>query len=187
LIPKKPVTLSDPQQRKIKSLLWIFALSFILHNLEELFTMVGFLNRHLPDFPAIFQPIAASIQPVQYTLAIWMLNVLTLPLAWLGASRLQFKRTHQCISLFAVFMGINALTHLGQCLLFDSLAPGAVTAALLILPISILLLRAEFQTSLLKKKQLILYPILTVLAMPLIIWTILGFSGWIISLGSPLK
>ncbi len=187
MIAKDLQSLSDPQQRKIKSLLWIFAFSLILHNLEELITLVGFLNRHLVDFPAFFQPIAALIQPAQYTLAIWMLNVLTLPLAWLAARRLQFERTHQWISLFAVFMAINALSHLSQCLLFSSLAPGAVTAVLLILPISALLVRAEFQLGLLKKKQLILYPLLAILAMPLIVGLILGFSGWIISLANSLK
>lgn len=187
MIAKNRVVISDPQQRKIKSLLWIFAISFILHNLEELFTMVGFLNRHLAEFPAFFQPIAASIQPAQYTLAIWLLNGLTLPLAWWASRRLQFKQTHQWISLFAVFMSINALMHLSQCLLFSSLAPGALTAAILIFPISMLLVRAEYQTGILKKKQLILYPVLAVLAMPLIIGAILSFSGWIISLGNSLK
>ncbi len=149
--------------------------------------MLGFLHRHLPDFPAFFQPIAASIQPAHYTLAIWMLNGLTLPLTWCASKRMQYQRTHQWISLFAVFMGINALMHLCQCLIFMSLAPGAVTAAFLILPISLMLIRHEHARGFLSKKRLIVYLWVSILTMPLIIGAILSFSGWILSQGNLLK
>jgi len=171
----------------MKALLWIFSFSFILHNLEELFIMGGFLNRHLAEFPAFFQPIAVSIQPAQYSLAIWMLNCLTLPLTWWAIRRFQFKQTHQWISLSAILMGINALMHLSQSLFFTNLAPGSGTAAILILPISTLLVRAELKIGLLQKKHLILYSILAVLVMPLIIGVILSLAGWILSLGNSFK
>ncbi|MBI9049430.1 MAG: HXXEE domain-containing protein [Anaerolineaceae bacterium] len=163
-----------------KQLIWLFTISFILHNLEELIRMPIFLDQHMHTYPAFFQKFAGNWQPQSFSLSIWILNFLAVVLAFVLTINVEKRWAHLTITFLAGIMIINALMHIAQSLFLGSIVPGLVTAVFLILPISSRLLIHELKTDGISKKELGILIGVGLLSMPLLIWLVLRLSTWLI-------
>lgn len=114
--------------------LWVGALMvFAAHNLEETMAMAnGWAVRHLPR---------VSWNADQWPLFAGAASALTLALG-LVAWRLRHRpeRSVTWLRIFLWIMLVNAIWHVGASVYSRSLAPGVVTAVVLILPLYSLML-----------------------------------------------
>jgi hypothetical protein len=175
-------SIANGQKTRLHWLVWIFTISFILHNLEELLRMESFLAQHMDKFPVFFQKMAGAWQPSSFAIAIWMLNGLTILFAWISTSNGTKVWVKQGLTIFAALLVCNALSHVLQSIYLGILVPGIFTAILLILPISLILLRTAHQNQWLSRRQWICLLLTSFPLMLLLIFGIMAFSSWIGSL-----
>jgi hypothetical protein len=105
----------------------------VVHDGEELLTIVPWLRAHRAALPDIMQPLADVTTP---QLALAML-VLLGGLAVAAIHGVHRARQGRRSLLFLVLAGAlvgNGLTHLGQALVFRGYTPGLITALLVVLP-----------------------------------------------------
>lgn len=115
---------------------WAYALIvFVAHNCEEAIVIAsGWAERHLPrlfwtaEHWPLFAGVAAALT-VSVTLVAWSL-------------RAKPERSRACLRLFLWIMLLNACWHLGVSAYTKSIAPGVVTALLLVIPIYLPILRS---------------------------------------------
>ena len=175
------VVMEETSINRTKRLIWMFAIIFILHNLEELIRMSEFLNAHVKEFPTFFQQAAGMWQGNSFSVAIWGLNGFALLLAVLLTLNVQKRWVHILFTFLAGTMGINAIMHIGQSIYLRNLAPGMVTAILLVLPVSIRSVIHEVKSGWVSKRLFVLLLGTGVITMPLIIWLIMLVTGWIVN------
>jgi hypothetical protein len=180
MVKNQEVALSPVQAKNVRRLVWAFAAGFILHNLEELLRMQAFISAHAQEFPQFFQQITSQLNPQVFPLAIWSLNIAAIVLAWFITRRLSNARLHLGLSFFATLMTFNVLSHITQSLYLQRLAPGVVTAVLLILPCCLAILRMERHNGWLSQKQLVILAGISLPAMLLLIGLILSFTSWLV-------
>ena len=162
-----------------KRLIWTFAIILILHNLEELYRMDEFLTGHTDEFPAFFQQAVGMWQGNSFSMAIWGLNIFGLLLAMVLTLNVHKRWVHVLFVFLTGTMGINAVMHIGQSVFLRNLAPGVVTAVMLVLPLSVRSIRHELNTGWVTRRLLILLLGAGMIAMPLIIWLLMMGSQWL--------
>ena len=165
-----------------KRLIWTFAIIFILHNLEELYRMSDFLKTHTNEFPAFFQKAAGMWQGNSFSIAIWGLNIFGLLLAMVLTLNVHKRWVHVLFVFLTGTMGINAVMHIGQSIFLRNLAPGVVTAVLLVLPLSVRSIRHEVSSGWVNKRLLVVLLCAGLIAMPLIIWLVMMGSRWFVGI-----
>ena len=175
------MVMDEISNNNTKRMIWTFAIILILHNLEELYRMGDFLNAHTNEFPAFFQQAAGMWQGNSFTIAIWGLNIFGLLLAIVLTLNIQKRWVHVLFVFLTGTMGLNALMHIGQSIYLRNLAPGVVTAVLLVLPVSVRSIRHEVESGWVSKRLLYLLLGAGLLAMPLIIWLIMMLTGLIVN------
>jgi hypothetical protein len=113
--------------------IWAAPLVFLVHDGEELLTIVPWLRAHRAVLPATVQPLA-DITTSQLALAMFVLfaGLLFAAIHGVHGAR-QGTRSVPFLLLAGALVG-NGLTHLGQALLFRGYTPGLVTALLVVLP-----------------------------------------------------
>ena len=127
--------------RRVERWIWAAPLVFLVHDAEEIATIVPWLQVHRTQLPAIVQPITA-VTTEQFGLAVGILFVGVLLAAAHGASRARHGARSIPFLLIAGALIGNAVTHAVQALFFGGYTPGVVTAVLLVLPYGVLLGRA---------------------------------------------
>ena len=165
-----------------KRLIWSFAIILILHNLEELFRMSEFLDTHVREFPPFLQQTVGMWQGNSFSVAIWGLNVFALLLAVVLTLNVQKRWVHVLFVFLTGIMGINAVMHIGQSIYLRNLAPGVVTAVMLVLPVSVRSIRHELNTGWVNKRLLLLLLGAGLIAMPLIIWLLMISSQYLVQI-----
>jgi len=120
-------------QLSLNLVIWAFPVAFLLHDLEEIFTMERFSRENRERFPKFLRNIAA-ITTRQFTLAVGVLLVLTLLASYL-ATRPQRQMDLFTIGL-AIFL-VHILGHVAQTVFFRGYTPGLITALLVVLPYSL--------------------------------------------------
>ncbi len=114
-------------------LIGLFPLIFIIHDLEEVFTMAPWMRQH-PDLMARLPLTPAVTSTAQVAGAVAFEWVLTFAASCLGARELRRGRSHWFfISLTAALL-LNVVTHVGQALLVGGYTPGILTAPTVVLP-----------------------------------------------------
>jgi hypothetical protein len=114
---------------------WILAAPavFVVHDGEELLTIVPWLRAHRAALPAIIQPLA-DVTTSQLASAMLVLFTGLVVAAAHGARRARRGARSMLFLLLAGALVGNGLTHLGQALLFRGYTPGLITALLVVLP-----------------------------------------------------
>ena len=114
---------------------WIWAAPavFVVHDGEELATMIPWLREHRDALPDIVRS-AADISTRQLALAMLLLLAGLLGAAWDGARKARLGTRPTVFLLLAGALAGNGVSHLGQALLFRGYTPGLVTALLVVLP-----------------------------------------------------
>jgi hypothetical protein len=114
---------------------WIWAAPavFVVHDGEELATMMPWLRRHRDVLPDIAQSVA-DVPTRQLALAMLLLLLGLLAAAWDGARRARRGARPTVFLLLAGALAGNGVSHLGQALLFRGYTPGLATALLVVLP-----------------------------------------------------
>ena len=120
-------------QLSLNLVIWAFPLAFLLHDLEEIFTMERFSRENRERFPKFLRNIAA-ITTKQFTMAVGVLLVLTLLASYLAT------RPQRQVDLFTITLAIflvHILGHVAQTMFFRRYTPGLITALLVVLPYSL--------------------------------------------------
>jgi hypothetical protein len=114
---------------------WIWAAPavFVVHDGEELATMIPWLRQHRAALPDVVRSVA-DVSAHQLALAMLVLLAGLLAAAWDGARRARRGARPTLFLLLAGALAGNGLTHVGQALLFRGYTPGLVTALLIVLP-----------------------------------------------------
>jgi hypothetical protein len=114
---------------------WILAAPavFLVHDGEELLTIVPWLRSHRAVLPAIVQPLADVTTP-QLAVAMLVLFAGLVAAAIHGVHRARQGRRSLLFLVLAGALVGNGLTHLGQALAFRGYTPGLITALLVVLP-----------------------------------------------------
>ena len=173
--------MSETAIHATKRLIWTFSIIFILHNLEEHIRMSDFLDTQMNKLPAFFQQAVGMWQGNSFSVAIWSLNVFALLLTVALTLNVQKRWVHVLFVFLAAIMGINAVMHIGQSIYLRSLAPGVVTAVMLVLPVSVRSIRHELKSGWVNRQLLFLLLGAGLIAMPLIIWLVMMVSGWVVA------
>jgi hypothetical protein len=114
---------------------WIAAAPavFLVHDGEELLTMVPWLRAHRAMLPTAVQRLADVTAP-QLALAMLVLFVGLVMATVHGVHRARQGARPTLFLLLAGALVGNGLTHLGQALVFRGYTPGLITALLVVVP-----------------------------------------------------
>jgi hypothetical protein len=124
---------ASPTIRPVTRWIWAAPAVFVVHDGEELVTIVPWLRAHRAALPAITQPVA-DVTTAQLALAMFVLFVGLLLAAIHGVHRARQGTRSVLFLLVAGALVGNGLTHVGQALFFRGYTPGLATALLLLLP-----------------------------------------------------
>jgi hypothetical protein len=127
--------------RRVERWIWAAPLVFLIHDSEEIATIVPWLQVHRTQLPAILQPIT-TISTQQFALAVGVLFVGMLLAAMHGVLRARRGARSVPFLLVAGALIGNGVTHVMQAIYFGEYTPGLATAVLLVLPYGVLLGRA---------------------------------------------
>lgn len=120
------------------SLLWLVPVFLTIHNLEEAVAMPAFIERRNASVPGPLREIIPPVTYKQFLIALIIITVIPylVALFWLGR-----RWAALLLSGLQVVMLINVFAHVLMALFLRGYAPGIVTALLINLPFSLLLLR----------------------------------------------
>ena len=121
--------------------IWLAPVTFVVHDSEELATMIPWLARHRAALPAIIRPLA-GITTTQLAVGVIVLFLGIAIAAWHGASRAREGRLSMPFLVVAGALVGNGVGHVLQAVYMRDYVPGLVTAVLLSIPYGIGLARA---------------------------------------------
>ncbi|HSD85089.1 MAG TPA: HXXEE domain-containing protein [Anaerolineae bacterium] len=125
-----------------QTLLWLFPITFMFHDFEEILFWEAWLNKHgaeiegrIPAFMAKRVSAIVKKSTAQAALPICLIFSLTVLSTFVAAEYGNYE-------LFLLASGVffvHAFMHLGQALILRSYVPAIVTSALIIIPYSLIL------------------------------------------------
>jgi hypothetical protein len=137
-------------------LAWLFVAVFVLHNFEEGLFLPGFLA----SAPLIHYPAG----PTEFRFALVVLTASSPVLAWLSVRGNRAATIIHCG--YALAMALNVFVpHLIGAIALRTYVPGVITAVILVLPVSLLMLRQAVREARLDLRAFAWAGPLTVLAM----------------------
>ena len=123
-----------------RSWYFVVALAFALHNFEEAIAARRMLELMQSRGPGYLRAFYSGIAASELRASLLILTTLGL-LVIMAAARSPTKPGSSYVMLvFAAFIGLNALAHVVLTVAFGAYMPGLLTALLLTLPVSVLLL-----------------------------------------------
>jgi hypothetical protein len=123
-----------------RGLLWLLAASFALHEAEE-WNLVAWERAHFTPAPDFDDAGARTLLVLFAALALAFTGI---ALRWLGTRRALLV----LLPFFLVIVLGNALTHVFWLFFFGGYAPGVATAALLLVPLTVALVRSVLRDGL---------------------------------------
>ena len=120
-------------QLNLNLVIWIFPLAFLIHDLEEIFTMERFTRENRERFPKFLRNIAA-INTTQFTIAVGVLFAITLLASYLATG--QQRQVDIFITALALFL-VHVFWHIATPIIFRKYTPGLITALLIVMPYSL--------------------------------------------------
>jgi len=127
----------------IGTLLWMFPLVFIVHDLEEVLSVESFmLKRREQVFTILPQRLSEillkqfSRTSKQFAVAVGFILIFVLVATFLGAKSVNNGETPLWFLVLNIVFFVHVFTHIGQAIVIRGYTPGVITAALLVLPYS---------------------------------------------------
>ena len=121
-----------PQARVVRWI-WLGPVAFLVHDAEEIVTIVPWLHAHRAQLPALARPLV-GLDTRQVALAVAVLFAANMLAAGHGAWAVRRGRVPLPFLVVTGAFVANALTHLLQALYFGGYTPGVVTAMSVSLP-----------------------------------------------------
>lgn len=141
--------------------IWILPAAFLVHDAEEQATMPGWMAEHGAALQAMLSgylglPPGSSLGPqtsvgtfmAMLALLILFLCVTAGAAAWPGRRAFRYA--------YAVLLGgcfLHGFTHLAQALIWGGYTPGAVTAGVVVIPVSLFIYSRLFREEMLGKRE----------------------------------
>lgn len=156
----------------IQSLVWLFLVAFMLHDLEEIIVVESWIKSNklqvMHKVPVrISRPLdkVLDITSAQFAVAVLLEFIVFIPFTYLAAEQ----------GSYFVFLAINTLfllhvfTHVGQSLYLKQYTPGVVSAVIVILPYTLYLFYTLLSEQLVTWKEVLLSIPVGLLVIPLVI------------------
>ena len=126
---------------------WYFliGLAFALHNSEEAIAAPRMLAMMQARGPALLRAFYSGIEVSELRVSLFILTALGLFLTLLASRNEASTSSAYAMLVFAAVIGLNALMHIALAVTFRSYMPGLITAILLTLPLSLLVLARGFR------------------------------------------
>jgi len=123
---------------------WVFGLwiVFILHDLEEVFTMARFTQDHIQQLPGVIRIIETRLMVSTSEMAL-AVGLLILLMFWAAVNTVRFPQSRSWETVWGLVVGIllaNGLTHGIQAIALGMYTPGCITGVVLELPAALLCL-----------------------------------------------
>jgi hypothetical protein len=163
----------------LKQLIWLLPVVYLVHNIEEGLSMIGWLGEHSSALPELFGKLLPESFWEKFSIirTIALIIAVLLPLALAFFHR--YKEKYKFVVLLFVFAGwitfINGIQHIIFTLLLQTYTPGVVTALFINLPFSLgLVISIEREFPWLDKQRIKWLTISIICYLPLvfIIWAI---------------
>ena len=115
---------------------------FSLHNLEEVLTMPVFIAVNLARFPGPFQTVERwlAVSSAEIALAVSLLVLLLIGVSIQAYRKGEHSFWQQIWNMAAALLLMNAITHIVQGFYFLAYTPGLISAVLIELPVTCLVL-----------------------------------------------
>ncbi len=135
-----------------RTVIWLFLAVFVIHDLEEILTVEGWLDAHRAEvmaraggtfFGAVLSH-SLDLSTAQFTVAVLFEFVILATVTAMAVRSLQPGLWLYGFVALLSGMFLHVFTHLGQALLLGTYTPGVVSAVLVALPYSIFAYRRLF-------------------------------------------
>lgn len=134
--------------------IWLAPVVFLLHDAEEVATVLPWLRANAARLPAIARPYVAQITTPAFAVAVGVLLAGVVLASWHGAQRVRRGMPPWPFLIVAGALAGNAVTHVGQAVYFGGYTPGIVTAVVLVVPYAVGLARALRDAGMVTRRQL---------------------------------
>lgn len=128
-----------------RSWYFLIGLAFALHNSEEAIAAPRMLAMMQARGPSLLRSFYAGIEVSELRVSLFILTALGLFLALMAARNEESTSGAYIMLVFAALIGLNALMHIALAVTFRTYMPGLITAILLTLPLSLLVLAHGFR------------------------------------------
>jgi hypothetical protein len=122
-------------------LIWAGPAAFLLHDAEEILTLIPWLSTHRDQLPFLLRPLSSISRP-QLIIAVLVLFAGYCLASFLAVRALKAARRPVLFLLFSGALVANGITHVLQAMYFRGYTPGVVTALLISIPYGMILARA---------------------------------------------
>jgi hypothetical protein len=143
---------------KLRTLIWLGPIVFLIHDLEEVFTVENWVKGHQSTLSKI-EFVNTILKSVGYTTSEFALTVAFIFFMYVLISHFASKNITGwgmiCFMATILIMFVNVFTHLAQTILLGIYTPGVITALVVVLPFTILVFRTLMREKLLSKKALL--------------------------------
>ena len=123
-----------------RSWYFLIGLAFALHNSEEAMAAPRMLAMMQSRGPSLLRAFYAGIEVPELRISLFILTGLGLFVAVLAARNEASTSSAYAMLVFAALIGLNALMHIVLAVMFRAYMPGLITAIVLTLPLSLLVL-----------------------------------------------
>ncbi|WP_066299340.1 HXXEE domain-containing protein [Bacillus sp. FJAT-29937] len=129
----------------IETVIWLFPIMFMIHDLEEIITIEGFMDKHKNRVPKTIltrivmigrKILGAKSSQFSVTTA-WIfliLSIITFRTAYLLPSGENFLLFTAALNVFF----LQTFSHISQTIIFRSYTPGVLTAVFIVIPYTLL-------------------------------------------------
>jgi hypothetical protein len=128
-----------------RSWYFLIGLAFALHNSEEAIAAPRMLAMMQARGPALLRAFYSGIEVAELRVSLFILTALGLFLTLMAARNEESTGSAYTMLVFAALIGLNALMHIALAVTFRTYMPGLITAILLTLPLSLLVLSRAFR------------------------------------------
>ncbi|WP_442593669.1 HXXEE domain-containing protein [Neobacillus sp. D3-1R] len=138
---------------KMTRFIWLFPIFFLIHDIEEILTIEGFIKEHSNIIPV-------QINTFQFMFAFILLWIVALIGCYYSVNGKRFLGMSPLTLFYFLVPGIflaNGLGHVMQFVFFHSYVPGIMTTFMVIFPYCYFVLRYLFKGHWITIKQLLFY------------------------------
>ena len=125
----------------IYRIVWLFPVLFLIHDLEEIITVKGFMSRNkdrivylLPRNIGVFVQRQFELTTIQFSVSVAFVFMFVMSATYLVTHFNFAEGAMKYFFIVVVVFFLHVFTHLGQALILRTYTPGVITSVLIILP-----------------------------------------------------